>query len=96
MPYVKTPWVALKNDDIQDAINEALSKVNTNEDLKAAYTHLNQKADVANKIRDHLLKNTEIGKPGFYHTLSNNCESLPDTLQTELKNKSALSDSPPE
>ncbi len=96
MPYVKTPWVALKNDDIQGAINEALSKVNTNEDIKAAYAYMNQNADVAKRIREHLLKNTELGEPGFYHTLSNNWEALPDKLKTELKNKSALSDTPPE
>ncbi len=96
MPYVKTPWVALKNDDILDAINEVLAKVNTNGDLKAAYSHMSQKVNLTNRIRDYLLRNTEIGKPGFYHTLNDNWESLPDELKMELKKKSALSDTPPE
>ncbi len=55
MPYVKTPWVALKNDDILAAINESHSKVNNNGDLKAAYLHLSQKGSLTNRIRDHLL-----------------------------------------
>ncbi len=55
MPYVKTPWVVFINDDILDANNETLTKVNTIDDPKAAYTHLSKKTNVANRIRDHLL-----------------------------------------
>ena len=80
MPYVKTPWVALKNDDILDAINEVLVKVNTIGDLKAAYTHLSQKANVANRIRDHLLRNTAVGKTGF-------CHKMGWGIQTQKKGK---------
>ncbi len=96
MSYVKTPWVALKNDDILDAISEALAKVNMVDDLKAAYTHLSNKPNVAEMIRDHLLKGTEIGKIHFYDLINKNWDSLPDGLYAELKEISVLSDAPPE
>ncbi len=96
MPYVKTPWVALKEEDLQEAMNEVVAKVKTIGGLKTTYTHLSKKASVANRARDHFLKNTEIGKLGFYRTLHDNWKSLPGDVITELGGKIVLSKAPPD
>ncbi len=96
MPYVKTPWIALKEEDIKDVINDVSTEVNNMSELNAAYMCLRKKSNITNMVKGHLLRNTEIGKLGFYHTIHNNWKSLPSDVITEVGGEIVLSNSPPD